>query len=187
MSSCSQPDCTSKQYLWMVSSSQGDTPPVIKDFTVCQTHLQTSEKMKDIYNALLVARYNGEYGNSVCQNGYKLEKIMDTWLPKECYKCDDCGKLKPSDSTYKCSKCGNSEKLWHYSGKKWVTDEEDCYPYGYYESFGEYLCDSHVDKNHKNKVHMNNTEYSSLKTFEATWTNSLKRTTDSKQSKSKKK
>ncbi len=124
MYTCTEPDCQNKN-IWTISSDN-TSPPFYESFNLCHRHLENETRFREMHNALAMGRFNKQSGNTVNFNGWTLEKIVATWKRRK----------------IECSECDRTDKIWQQV--KWVHDEYDCYPNGYYQ--GTCLCDGHLPR-----------------------------------------
>lgn len=131
MSICNEPDCGSSKNIWTISNDNS-APPYYQTFDICNDHLKNSKKFREMNIALVEGRLNGCSGDRVKFSGWNLERKADTWVK--------------SMSLDICSECEKAEKIWLDISKKWVSDDDDCYPYGGFEYTIICLCDDHFNK-----------------------------------------
>lgn len=108
MSTCNHPGCQNNKNIWRISCTR-TYPPFFQDFTLCNDHLFDGCFYTQIRDVLINERYHSIISNTVERNGWKLDKLIETWENKR----------------VKCCECGSNNCIWKYvnwSEQKYVCD-----------------------------------------------------------------
>lgn len=123
---CNYSNCETKRTLWNISNDNS-SPPYYESFTICQNHLEKQPRFSQMHEALTRGRYNRQTGNTVKYDGWTLNKIASTWKRR---------------LRVECCECERKDQIW--KSIKWKHDENDCFPYGFWNY--KYMCDGHLPR-----------------------------------------